>query len=402
MATILPLGETTFFDANGDPLVGGTVAFYIPGTTTPKDTYQDSQQSILNTNPVVLDSAGRAIIFGSGSYRQVVKDSIGNIVWDQITGEPNAGIVSSGGTSSGTPNAQTLTAGTFDGTDGATIQFVAGLSNTGPMTLSVGGGSPISVLKNGPTGPIQLATGDVVSGNIYSVAYSTVQASFQLISSIPPTFSIASEPDAEEGTNNTDLMTPLRVRQATNQAREDLASSTTCDLGSVSTQSIRITGTATIISFGASADAGTRKRLYFASSLTLRHNATSLILPNGGSDIVTGAGDSCEVLCLGSGNWVVSSYQDAEFATLQTLMTRLVYTGSSSSNSDFPIGTIVAVRESTANRNGSATIYRLINTGSFYTANVSNGEPGSALTGTWRHRGRSADDGGYAIYQRTA
>jgi hypothetical protein len=216
MATILPLGETTFFDVNGDPLAGGTVEFYIPGTTTMKDTYQDSQQVVLNSNPVVLDSAGRAIIFGSGSYRQVVKDDLGNIVWDTTTGEPNAGIVSSGGTSGGTANAQTLSAGTFEGTDGATIQFTAGISNTGPTTLSVGGGSPIAVLKNGPSGPVQLASGDIVAGNIYSVAYSSVQAAFQLLTSIPPTFSIASQPEAEAGTNNTNLMTPLRVAQEIN------------------------------------------------------------------------------------------------------------------------------------------------------------------------------------------
>lgn len=310
MATILPLGETTFFDANGDPLAGGTVAFYIPGTTTPKDTYRDADQLILNTNPVVLDSAGRAIIFGSGSYRQVVSDALGNLIWDQVTGEPNAGIVSAGGTSGGTPNAQTLTAGTFDGTDGATIQFTAGLSNTGPMTLAVGGGAPISVLKNGPSGPVELAAGDIVSGNIYSVSYSTVQAAFQLLTSIPPTFAIASETDAEEGENNTDLMTPLRVRQAREQARVDLASAATTDLGSVSSQFVRITGTATISSFG-SAGAGTRKVLQFAAALTLTYNATSLQLPSNATNITTVAGDTCEVFSLGSGNWVVTSYQRA-------------------------------------------------------------------------------------------
>src|ERR1700733_15751533 len=74
VATILPPAETTFFDANGNPLSGGSVTFYIPNTTTFKTTWQDSAETIPNTNPVILDATGKALILGSGSYRQVVKD----------------------------------------------------------------------------------------------------------------------------------------------------------------------------------------------------------------------------------------------------------------------------------------------------------------------------------------
>ncbi len=84
-ATLLPNGEQTFFDSNGNPLASGTVDFYIPASTTRKNTWQDANQITLNTNPVVLDAAGRAIIYGSGQYRQVVKDSLGNTIWDQLT-----------------------------------------------------------------------------------------------------------------------------------------------------------------------------------------------------------------------------------------------------------------------------------------------------------------------------
>lgn len=186
MATILPTGETTFLDANGLPLAGGTVEFYIPGTTTPKDTWQNAAQSILNSNPVTLDSAGRAIIYGSGSYRQIVKDSLGNLVWDQDTSEPNSGTISFGGTSAGTANAQTLSAAQFSYGDGQIISFVAGLSNSGAMTISVGGGSPIAVLKNGPSGPVALVSGDIVAGNSYFIQYSAQLSSFQLLLSVAP------------------------------------------------------------------------------------------------------------------------------------------------------------------------------------------------------------------------
>jgi hypothetical protein len=85
MAIILPLAETQFTDANGVPLADGSVYFYVPGTLTPKDTWQDAGGTTLNTNPVVLDAAGRAIIYGSGNYRQIVKDKDGNQIWDQLT-----------------------------------------------------------------------------------------------------------------------------------------------------------------------------------------------------------------------------------------------------------------------------------------------------------------------------
>ena len=215
MATILPLAETQFNDALGVPLAGGSVYFYTPSTTTPKDTYQDAAQTIANSNPVILDSAGRAIIFGSGAYRQVVYDANGNLIWDQTTSEAVVGQASFGGTSTGSANAQIVSAGTFSGADGSTINFTAGFTNTGAMTIQVGpSGSPIAVLKNGPSGPVNLVAGDIAAGNIYSVSYSVALGTFQLLQSIPPIITIASEAQAEAGVDNTTVMTPLRTNQA--------------------------------------------------------------------------------------------------------------------------------------------------------------------------------------------
>lgn len=90
-ASILPPAKTTFLDNNGKPLVSGKVKFYIPGTTTNKTTWQDSGETIPNTNPVVLDGSGRAIILGDGSYRQQVFDRLGNLIWDQQTSSQGSG-----------------------------------------------------------------------------------------------------------------------------------------------------------------------------------------------------------------------------------------------------------------------------------------------------------------------
>src|ERR1700747_2329138 len=83
-ATILPNAKSQFIDSNGKPLAGGSVYFYIPNTSTFKSTWQDPAQTILNTNPIVLDANGQALIWGSGVYRQVVYDHFNNLILDQI------------------------------------------------------------------------------------------------------------------------------------------------------------------------------------------------------------------------------------------------------------------------------------------------------------------------------
>jgi hypothetical protein len=93
MQLLLPNAKQQFIDQNGLPLASGTVGFYFPGTLNPKATYQDAAGTIANTNPVTLDSRGQAIIWGSGAYRQIVKDASGVTIWDQITEDANSGLI---------------------------------------------------------------------------------------------------------------------------------------------------------------------------------------------------------------------------------------------------------------------------------------------------------------------
>ncbi len=59
-----------FVDNNGRPLTGGKVWTYESGTTTPKATYVDPDGGAKNTNPIILDEAGRANIYlDDGAYR---------------------------------------------------------------------------------------------------------------------------------------------------------------------------------------------------------------------------------------------------------------------------------------------------------------------------------------------
>lgn len=89
---LLPNAKAQFIDSGGLPLANGTVGFYFPGTLNPKATFQDSAGTIANTNPVQLDSRGQALIWGSGVYRQILKDASGVTIWDQTTEDPNAGL----------------------------------------------------------------------------------------------------------------------------------------------------------------------------------------------------------------------------------------------------------------------------------------------------------------------
>lgn len=84
-AILLPAPELQFCDADGKPYAGGTIATYVPGTTTPKATWVDPNEAALNTNPIILDAAGRCIIYGDGDYRLILRDAAGNLIYDQLS-----------------------------------------------------------------------------------------------------------------------------------------------------------------------------------------------------------------------------------------------------------------------------------------------------------------------------
>ena len=64
-ATGLLLPIQQFFDNDGNPLAGGFLYTYAAGTSTPQPTYLNSDLApgSANTNPIELDSAGRAVIY---------------------------------------------------------------------------------------------------------------------------------------------------------------------------------------------------------------------------------------------------------------------------------------------------------------------------------------------------
>ena len=84
MATtsLSPTPKLQFFDANGDPLVGGLLYTYEAGTTTPLTSYTDSTGVSANTNPIVLDSRGEANVWlGAASYKLALYTSANVLIW---------------------------------------------------------------------------------------------------------------------------------------------------------------------------------------------------------------------------------------------------------------------------------------------------------------------------------
>jgi hypothetical protein len=91
MARLGSIG-TQYLDANGDPLGGGKLFFYAPGTTDLAVTYSDEAQTTANANPVVLDAAGRQPdIFYTGSLKIVLTDSDDVVVQERDPVSPAAG-----------------------------------------------------------------------------------------------------------------------------------------------------------------------------------------------------------------------------------------------------------------------------------------------------------------------
>ena len=97
MAVFLsPVGGVAaqFFTNTGAVLTGGKLYTYAAGTTTPAATYTSAAGATFNTNPIVLDAAGRVpgsgeIWLGEGvQYKFVLKDSNDVLIgtYDNVTG----------------------------------------------------------------------------------------------------------------------------------------------------------------------------------------------------------------------------------------------------------------------------------------------------------------------------
>ncbi|QTD62707.1 hypothetical protein [Acinetobacter towneri] len=84
LATPVIQPRMRFFDTDGKPLVGGKVYAFKVGTEEFKPTYRNSELTALNTNPVVLDGVGSALIYLRGANLLKIYDRHGNFIEERI------------------------------------------------------------------------------------------------------------------------------------------------------------------------------------------------------------------------------------------------------------------------------------------------------------------------------
>jgi hypothetical protein len=170
MASLLLPGKAQFLDSDGKPLAGGSVTFYVPGTSTLKATFQDAAATIQNTNPIILDAAGEAVIYGSGGYRQVLQDSAGNQIWDQLTSELDS--LTGDFTVTGALNAASVAVsglGAFGSLTATSVDASGGSINAGALTaqsLAVTGDATLS----GNLGATNITAGGTLGAGTISVS----------------------------------------------------------------------------------------------------------------------------------------------------------------------------------------------------------------------------------------
>lgn len=133
-----------FLDATGVPLANACLYVYSAGTTSPAPTYSDSQGSVQNSNPVILDSGGFATIWlGTLSYKFIAysKGTGGTQGTNCYSGTQQWSVdsIPGAGTSSGSVAFSSLTAaananaGTFS-TTGNTWDFTAATALKSPSS----------------------------------------------------------------------------------------------------------------------------------------------------------------------------------------------------------------------------------------------------------------------------
>lgn len=111
-----------FYNDTGTPYANGKLYFYASTSSTPQDTYSNSTLTIANTNPVILDSAGRAgsVFLANSAYKVTLTDENDVLVWTEDpvwssdystvamftvhTGTPNGTVAGTAGTQGGRPS----------------------------------------------------------------------------------------------------------------------------------------------------------------------------------------------------------------------------------------------------------------------------------------------------------
>lgn len=174
-----------FFDSNGIPLAGGLLYVYTAGTTTPATTWTTNAGTSANTNPIVLNAAGRTpfeIWLNSGvTYKFALYTSTNVLIgtYDNIPAIDDPTVFNNLITVTGTNTLAGTSVPPYTAyVAGMTLSFIPVNTNSGAVTLDVDGLGAKNIFVGSSTA---LSSGDLVAGRIAQIQYDGTR--FQLYQS---------------------------------------------------------------------------------------------------------------------------------------------------------------------------------------------------------------------------
>ncbi len=146
-------------NAAGQPLGGGKVYLFAPGTTSFITSYEDSGLVVAHTNPVSLNGSGRANIWISRDCDIRIDDRNGNVILEELNANPEA--LDSGASGGLVPNGSFEIDVDADGIpDGWSLVNEAGSTNAIDTSESTDGAQSFRFTSAGGNGGGNLTTED--------------------------------------------------------------------------------------------------------------------------------------------------------------------------------------------------------------------------------------------------
>ena len=162
-------------DENGIAQVDAQLWTYAAGTTAPKFTYSDAELTVENTNPVLMDVNGEAVVRLDGFYKFIQRESDGSRMWtlDWVSGDDVYGdfTVTGNTTLGGTlaVTGATTLASTLAVTGASTFTGAVTMANT----LAVTGTTTFSGTTN-LTGTVNITGSTTITENLDMGGYKIV------------------------------------------------------------------------------------------------------------------------------------------------------------------------------------------------------------------------------------
>jgi hypothetical protein len=300
-----------FFDNLGTPLAGGLLYTYTAGTTTPQATYTSAAGNIANTNPIVLDAAGRTAnqtwLTTGGAYKFVLQTSAAVTIgtYDNISGIND--ITGSTGSSSIT-TLGTITTGTWNATPIGAAYGGTGLTSIAARSV------PVANVANTYT-TVTPAAGQSIrinAGNTAWEAYTPGGATSVGLSA-PAIFTVTNSPVTSAGT-----LTLSYSGTALPPANGGTGLTAVGTAGNVLTSD----GTAWVSSAPTIPSSGGVGTLIFAQSSNIANIAFGSTVPgsdllySNGQGTVSGGPSSGTWKCLGYSNYSASGSYGVNTTTL--------------------------------------------------------------------------------------